>query len=139
VIRIQPNHIVFNNVNAIEDIYGYNTKTNKGELYNLVLQPNKYPPSIVSETYHSSIGLTNSRNKPRHAFLRRVMNPSFGPSSLKMFESIMNRYYIKFIEGINKRAARDGGIVEMNEWFHNLAFDVTLPVGEDSYYRLQEH
>lgn len=51
VIRIQPNYIVFNNINAIDDIYGYNTKTNKGELYNSVLQANNYPPSIVSEMY----------------------------------------------------------------------------------------
>jgi hypothetical protein len=56
------------------------------------------------------------------------MNPSFSPSSLKMLETTMNRYYDDFIEGINKRAAKDGGIVELNEWFHNLSFDV-IPLG----------
>ena len=51
VVRIQPNHIVFNNINAIDDIYGHNTKTNKGEEYTIVLQTSKYPPSIFSELY----------------------------------------------------------------------------------------
>ena len=51
VIRIQPNHISFNNINAIDDIYGHNTKTNKGETYTAALQTSKYPPSIISELY----------------------------------------------------------------------------------------
>lgn len=51
VFRIQPNHIVFNNINAIDDIYSHNTKTNKGEEYTTLLQLSKYPPSIISELY----------------------------------------------------------------------------------------
>jgi hypothetical protein len=36
----------------------------------------------------------------------------------------MNRYYHDFLNGIEERANKNGGIVEMNEWFHNLSFDV---------------
>ena len=36
----------------------------------------------------------------------------------------MNAYFSEFIAGIDKRANENGGIVEMNEWFHNLSFDV---------------
>ena len=52
------------------------------------------------------------------------MSPSFGPMSLKSLEPTMNRYYHDFLNGIEERANRNGGIVEMNEWFHNLSFDV---------------
>lgn len=51
VARIQPNHIVFNNINAIDDIYGHNTKTNKSEAYTATIGMSKYPPSIISELY----------------------------------------------------------------------------------------
>jgi len=43
---------------------------------------------------------------------------------LKAFEPILNRYFHEFITGIEKRAASNNGVVELNEWFHNLAFDV---------------
>lgn len=66
------------------------------------------------------------RNKSRHGFLRRVMNSSFGPTSLKNLEPTMNRYYNEFLEGIAQRASQNDGIVEINEWFHNLSFDVRL-------------
>lgn len=39
----------------------------------------------------------------------------------------MNRYYNEFLEGIGQRASQNDGIVEMNEWFHNLSFDVLSP------------
>jgi hypothetical protein len=54
------------------------------------------------------------------------MNPAFSPSSLKNLESSINRYLDIFIHGIEQRAIRDGGVVEMNKWFHNLSFDVVL-------------
>lgn len=64
------------------------------------------------------------RDKSRHAFLRRIMNPSFSTTSLKSLEPTMNKYYNDFMNGIIQRADKMGGIVEMNEWFHNLSFDV---------------
>ena len=51
VIRIQPNHILFNDVNAIEDIHGYNTKTHKSEFYSSLASLTKYPPSLFAEVY----------------------------------------------------------------------------------------
>jgi cytochrome P450 len=65
----------------------------------------------------------NSSDKARHSFLRRLFNPSFSPSALKALEITMNAYFEEFITGIERRSI-DDGIVEMNEWFHNLTFDV---------------
>jgi hypothetical protein len=36
----------------------------------------------------------------------------------------MNQYYNMFIDGVQQKANQNGGIVELNEWFHNLSFDV---------------
>lgn len=64
------------------------------------------------------------RNKARHGFLRRLMSPSFSGVSLRELEVTMNLYFDEFIEGIKERAELNNGSVELNEWFHNLSFDV---------------
>jgi hypothetical protein len=51
VTRIAPNHISFNDINAIEDIYGHNTTSEKGDRYAMMNQLSKAPPSILSERY----------------------------------------------------------------------------------------
>jgi hypothetical protein len=51
VVRIQPNYISFCSIEAVEDIYGYSTKCNKGEFYKVVLKPQGVPPSIATELY----------------------------------------------------------------------------------------
>lgn len=50
IIRIQPNHIVFNNINALEDIYGHNTKAGKRKFAGSILASAKYPLSVALET-----------------------------------------------------------------------------------------
>jgi hypothetical protein len=48
-VRFQPNHISFASLQALEDIYGYNTKSNKAEFYSNVAKKSDMPPSIFSE------------------------------------------------------------------------------------------
>jgi cytochrome P450 len=52
------------------------------------------------------------------------MNPSFGPAALKSLEPTVDRYVNKMIVGVEQKALQNGDIIEINEWFHNLAFDV---------------
>jgi cytochrome P450 len=72
----------------------------------------------------SETSLSYFREPVRHGFLRRVMNPSFSPASLKKLEPTLNRYVENFIVGVQRNADATGGIVEMNRWFHNFSFDV---------------
>jgi hypothetical protein len=44
----------------------------------------------------------------------------------------MNRYFEEFITGIEQRAYKNDGIVEMNDWFHHLSFDVFNRIFEAS-------
>ena len=52
------------------------------------------------------------------------MSPSFSGSSLRELEVTMNVYFDEFLTGVRERAEQNDGHVEMNEWFHNLSFDV---------------
>jgi hypothetical protein len=51
VIRIQPNHISFCSLEALEAIHGPRTKTRKGECYNAVLRAANTPGNLFNETY----------------------------------------------------------------------------------------
>jgi len=68
---------------------------------------------------------TDGRDKSRHGFLRRLMNPAFSPSSLRELEIGMRRYFEALVNSVRTGATRNDGIVEMNQLFHNLAFDVS--------------
>lgn len=51
VVRIQPNHISFNSVKALEDIYGSRSTTLKGPFYDHVLRPSNFPTHLVNVMY----------------------------------------------------------------------------------------
>jgi hypothetical protein len=48
VVRIQPNHISFNSVKALEDIYGTRSVTLKGPFYDHVLRPSNFPTNLLN-------------------------------------------------------------------------------------------
>jgi cytochrome P450 len=82
------------------------------------------PASIFTELYLLlSKSQLNRSDKGRHAFLRRIISPSFSPASLKAFETTIHKYLDEFIAGVQMADENEGG-VEMNAWFHNLTFDV---------------
>ena len=139
VIRLQPNYLSFISLQAIEDIYGTNTEASKSDMYSTFGSENGFRPSIAMETYLPSRNCrSDSRDKTRHAFLRRVMNPCFSPAALRELEPTMNIYYQQFLEGLQERANKNGGDVEMTEWFHNLSFDVYFPKAPMLISRLRE-
>jgi hypothetical protein len=54
------------------------------------------------------------------------MNPSFSPQSLKGLQPTVDRYVEQLINGVGNELSSNGGIVEMNKWFHNFSFDVPM-------------
>lgn len=52
------------------------------------------------------------------------MSSSFSPISLKRLEATTDGYYNIFLERIGERASQNEGVIDMNEWFHKLSFDV---------------
>lgn len=124
VIRIQPNHICFNTVEAYEDIYGKHSKAVKGEFYTILGSRPGRPASIFTEQFTVLYNESDGSDATRHGFLRRVMNPSFAPAALKSLEPTVDRYVNKLLVGVEQKALQSEDIVEINKWFHNLAFDV---------------
>lgn len=73
-------------------------------------------------SFHSSLIFSD---KNHHSMLRRLLSPSFRSTSLNEFESSLKRYSQDLMEVIRRNSA-NGGIVDLNEWFNRLSFDVFL-------------
>lgn len=56
--------------------------------------------------------------------IRKVMNPAFSPNSLKEFEPAVSEYVDQFVGALKILSERDGGLVNMDEWFFNLMLSV---------------
>jgi len=55
IVRLQPNHISFSSLEAVEAIHGVRTKTRKGEVYETVMRHTPTAPlTLFSETWISS-------------------------------------------------------------------------------------
>src|SRR5271156_809463 len=72
------------------------------------------------------------RNKQRHAFMRRVLNPAFSPSFMKSLEPIVQQHLQTFVTCLTDAASKNSGQVNMNELFTHLLFAVfTLSLSSD--------
>ena len=56
--------------------------------------------------------------------MRRTIAPSFSQTSLRELEPALKRYSIKLMDAITEIANQDNGVVDMNDWFNRLSFDV---------------
>ncbi len=102
VVRIQPNHISFSSIHAFQDIYGQSTKASKDVFYSV----GSKPASLLSEMSAATNNTTNDSDSKRHSFLRRVLNPSFAPASLRAFEPSMKQHFNRLIHGYSKRQVK---------------------------------
>jgi cytochrome P450 len=78
----------------------------------------------LSQNGISNLYDSDCRDKIRHGFLRRVMNPAFGPKSLQAMEVTVIPYCHRLLNCIDKQIEENGEIVDMSQWFYNLSFDV---------------
>ena len=63
-------------------------------------------------------------DKQRHARIRKAMNSTFRPNTLKEFEPTVSHYIDRFIDALTILSKREGGVVNMDEWFFNLMLSV---------------
>ena len=79
-------------------------------------------------------------DKIHHARLRRTIAPSFNDASLSELEITVRKHCDEFIKAVTWMAAEvdggatagGGGIIDMNEWFNRLSYDLagTLSFGQ---------
>jgi Cytochrome P450 len=68
--------------------------------------------------------LLMSSDKTRHAILRRTIGPTLSGSAMTQFEPTLKRYDERFLKKLEKAAEENNGVVDMNDWFNRLSFDV---------------
>jgi benzoate 4-monooxygenase len=129
VIRIAPNHISIANPDALQIVYGHQSRTLKSDFYD----------AFVSITR----GLFNTRSRPEHARKRKMVSALFSTHNVTQFEFNIRECLTAFVgqfdrlaaeaalnEGHSGKAqkgdAEHGAWVWMDvlSWFNYLAFDI---------------
>lgn len=64
-----------------------------------------------------------TRDKRRHAHLRRIFQPSFNSTALNACEPTVKQYCAKLVSTVHRISERDQ-IVDMCDWFNRFMFDV---------------
>jgi cytochrome P450 len=70
------------------------------------------------------MNLLMTRDKTRHAILRRTIGPTLSGSAMTQFEPTLKRYEKRFLKKLEEVAEKNNGVVDMNDWFNRMSFDV---------------
>ena len=127
VIRIAPNHISIANPDALQIVYGHQSRTLKSDFYD----------AFVSITR----GLFNTRSRPEHTRKRKMVSALFSTYNVTQFEFNIRECLTAFVGQFDRLAAdvvdkvhggkeqqsdTDSTWVRMDvlSWFNYLAFDI---------------
>ncbi len=127
VLRIAPNHISIANPDALQVIYGHQSRTLKSDFYD----------AFVSITR----GLFNTRSRPEHTRKRKLVSALFSTYNVTQFEFNIRECLTAFVGQFDRLAAdvvdkvhggkgqqrdTDYTWVQMDvlSWFNYLAFDI---------------
>ncbi|KAJ9610545.1 hypothetical protein H2200_005322 [Cladophialophora chaetospira] len=130
IIRIGPNTLLFNDPDAIKDIYM--THFNKSDFYKVGqgVSQGAAVPNIFSTT-----------DRIYHGKLRRSVANAFALSTLVHYEPYVNDTVSTLLDQLDKRfAARPGpdGICDLSEWTRFFALDVVSALTMGKGYGLLE-
>ena len=107
IVRVAPNELDINNVDAIKVIYGAGSKFYKGPWYD--------GPSATGEAR----GVQATKDHAKHRLRRRNWSQANSGAAMVAFEPLMVRHLNDFIDQIRTR-----GEVDIAHWYNFLSFDI---------------
>ena len=124
VIRIAPNHISIANPDALQIVYGHQSRTLKTDFYD----------AFVSITR----GLFNTRSRPEHTRKRKIVSALFSTYNVTQFEFNIRECLTAFVgqfdrlaaDAVDKAHGQKSDTMyawvwmDVLSWFNYLAFDI---------------
>ncbi|KAI0528345.1 cytochrome P450 [Xylaria digitata] len=111
VMRHGPNKLVFNSVNALNDIYR-NERVTKSCAY------------LASQRAPNAYGLFNSIDRQMHQRKRKLLGPVVNDRSMRAFEAVMMSQIDVFIKGLFSACQQPSPPVNMTERLTYLTMDI---------------
>ncbi|KAJ9603054.1 hypothetical protein H2200_012349 [Cladophialophora chaetospira] len=112
VVRIGPTHVLVYNPEAIDTIYGFRERLDKGPGYKVFLMTGTDQTALVS-----------IKDEKTHGIFRRPLAHAYSLSSLKGYEPYIDEMIEKLILELDKHDAAQSPI-NMTRWLQFWAFDV---------------
>ncbi|OAL35460.1 hypothetical protein AYO20_05310 [Fonsecaea nubica] len=112
VVRIGPKHVLVYDPEAIDTIYGFRERLDKGPGYQVFVMTGTDQTALVS-----------IKDEKTHGMYRRPIAHAYSLSSLKGYEPYIDETIEKLIKELDKHDA-DGTPINMTRWLQYWAFDV---------------
>ncbi|OCT48003.1 benzoate 4-monooxygenase cytochrome P450 [Cladophialophora carrionii] len=112
VVRIGPKHVLVYDPEAIDTIYGFRERLDKGPGYQVFVMTGTDQTALVS-----------IKDEKTHGMYRRPIAHAYSLSSLKGYEPYIDQMIEKLIGELDKHDA-DGTPINMTRWLQYWAFDV---------------
>lgn len=113
VVRVSPNELAFQNVEAWEEIYGHRKGAQKGD-------ENAKDPQFYGFHRGNIIG----SNREDHSRWRRILSHGFSQKALVEQQPLIMGYVDLLISRLRTHSAGGSKPVEMTSWYNWTAFDI---------------
>lgn len=107
VVRVGPNELSFNTVEAVDAIYGLQTDFRKAPWYKHMTRG----------------GVFNTRDPVEHRHRRKMLSHAFSPANVADMEPNTDRQVAKLVSVIEER--RTKGPIDVRHWMRMLSFDLS--------------
>ena len=105
VVRIAPKQLSFNSTEALNKIYGTNSKYQKGHLYD-------------SLGFRSTF---TTRNRDEYRVMKKRITPSFSPAAIAEMEPLVRQQVASLLKCFDKRLETP---IDVLPWFRMMALGV---------------
>lgn len=112
VVRLGPNELAFNSVQAWTDIYGHRTGR---------LDLSKDPIHVGAVDPMPGVQTISMADRENHARQRKALSYGFSKRALWEQEDIMNEFIGKLMQNF-QRFARTGEVFDIVKWYDFLSF-----------------
>ena len=114
IIRIQPDHLSFNEPEAAAEIYGHGSKVDKGDFY---------------EIFRSAGGEENivgTRSRSEHSRKRKMIAAGFAMTNVVQMQPAINEALQDYLNVLDGEARADGSRppINLRTWMNLLTFDI---------------
>ncbi|KAB8075103.1 cytochrome P450 [Aspergillus leporis] len=116
IVRISPNELSFDSVEAMKAVHGHRPPTSPQ-----ALRSEFYP---VTNSGFSRRCIGSEQDPERHKEMRKMLSPAFSQRALLEQESIISDIVDKFVRAIGEKAHPESNGINMIKWFEMTAFDI---------------
>ncbi|TKW49287.1 Pisatin demethylase [Colletotrichum tanaceti] len=122
VVRVGPNEVWFDSVDAFKHIYRAGSGFDKSDFYlsTALQRPDITYTPLPTFTYPDTLDLLSERDTQRYRLQRRLIGPLYQTAHLKRHEPALDAVLARVVATLR---SLDGAEIDLKEWMHIIAVE----------------